>query len=104
MTGTDLTAISESNEMMVLGAMRALRQLGRSVPEQVAIVGFDDLPLAEHIFPSLTPIPQPVYELGVTAVRMLQAALKGTPLANEQVEVPTRLVIRDSCRALLLPR
>jgi LacI family transcriptional regulator len=104
MTAPDLTAIFASNDMMALGAMRALRQLGRSVPEQVAIVGFDDLPLAEHIFPSLTTIHQPVYELGVTAVRMVQAALKGTPLANEQVEVPTRLVIRDSCGALLLPR
>jgi LacI family transcriptional regulator len=97
----NFNAIFASNDLMALGAMQALQQAGRRVPEEVAVVGFDDLPLMEHIQPSLTTVHQPVYQLGITAVRMVQSALEGTVLASTAVEVPTTLVVRDSCGASL---
>lgn len=67
----DLDAVFISNDQMALGALKAASELGRQVPQQLAIVGFDDIPEASYFQPPLSTIHQPLRELGVNAVKML---------------------------------
>ncbi|MBN1171742.1 MAG: LacI family DNA-binding transcriptional regulator [Micromonosporaceae bacterium] len=90
----DLDAVFAANDNMAAGAVRVLREAGRSVPKDVAVVGFDDLPIACQTTPQLTTVHQPIRAMGEEMVRMLIALLAGrrpTPLI-----LPTRLVVRDS--------
>jgi DNA-binding LacI/PurR family transcriptional regulator len=90
----DLDAVFAANDNMAVGALRALREVGRLVPEQVAVVGFDDLAIASQATPQLTTVQQPVRALGEEMARMLVALIGGrrpTPLI-----LPTRLVVRAS--------
>jgi DNA-binding LacI/PurR family transcriptional regulator len=93
-THPDLDAVFAANDNMAAGALRVLRNAGRSVPADVAVVGFDDLAVATQTNPPLTTIHQPIQALGREMVRMLVALLAGktpTPLI-----LPTKLVIRES--------
>jgi DNA-binding LacI/PurR family transcriptional regulator len=90
----DLDAVFVASDQMAVGALRALADAGRSVPADVAVVGFNDIPMARHTIPPLTTISQPIRSLGREMARMLHAVLGGedpTPLI-----LPTRLVVRDS--------
>jgi DNA-binding LacI/PurR family transcriptional regulator len=90
----DLDAVFAANDNMAAGALRVLRQSGRSVPEDVAVVGFDDLGIAQHTNPTLTSVHQPIQALGFEMARMLMTVIDGgrpSPLI-----LPTRLIIRDS--------
>src|SRR5260370_5955045 len=91
----ELDAVFAANDLMAFGAMRALRQSGRRVPDDVAIVGFDDLPASAMTHPPLTTIRQPLYEMGRAAASMVMAAVRGEPIA-QRIELPTSLVIRES--------
>jgi LacI family transcriptional regulator len=84
------------NDLMAIGALRALRDAGVAVPSDVAVVGFDDLPLAAHTEPPLTTVHQPRYEMGGRAARMLLDHLAGTPMPTDPVVLDTSLVIRRS--------
>ena len=75
---------------MAAGALQALRKAGRRVPEDVAVVGFDDAPLASYTTPPLTTVRQPVSELGAVAAALL---LEGSP---DSPVLPTELVVRAS--------
>jgi LacI family transcriptional regulator len=90
-----LDAVFAANDVMAFGAMRALRNAGRRVPEDVAVVGFDDIPASAMTHPPLTTVRQPLYEMGRTAASMVMAAIRGESIAK-RVELPTSLVIRDS--------
>jgi LacI family transcriptional regulator len=90
-----LDAVFAANDLMAFGAMRALRNAGRRVPDDVAVVGFDDLPASAMTHPPLTTVRQPLYEMGRTAASMVMAAVRGESIAK-RVELPTSLVIRDS--------
>ena len=90
----DLDAVFAESDNMAAGALRSLRVAGRGVPEDVAVVGFDDLPVALTTDPPLTTVHQPVQALGQEMARMLLALLAGehpTPLL-----LPTHLVVRAS--------
>lgn len=90
----DLDAVFAASDNMAVGAMRALKAAGRSVPDDVAVVGFDDLPIARSTDPPLTTVHQPVQALGQEMAKMLISLMGGdrpTPLL-----LPTHLVIRDS--------
>ncbi|HET9170545.1 MAG TPA: LacI family DNA-binding transcriptional regulator [Actinospica sp.] len=90
----DLDAVFAGSDNMAAGAVRALRAAGRRVPGDVAVVGFDDLPIARMTDPALTTVHQPVQALGREMAKMLVGLIGGerpTPLI-----LPTRLVIRDS--------
>jgi LacI family transcriptional regulator len=87
---------------MAFGAMRALRLAGRRVPDDVAVVGFDDLPAAALMQPPLTTVHQPLYEMGRTAVAMLMAAVRGEPV-EKRVELPTQLIVRSSTAGSAAP-
>ena len=92
----ELDAVFVASDQMAIGALRALAAAGRSVPSDVAVVGFNDIPMARHTTPPLTTVSQPIRSLGREMARMLHAVLSGenpSPLI-----LPTRLVIRASSR------
>jgi LacI family transcriptional regulator len=97
------TAVFVSSDSMAIGALKALHEVGLSVPQQIALVGFDNIPLAAAMQPPLTTIRQPIERLGALAVDLLISMLEGPPDASAAVQrivLPTELVIRQSCGAL----
>ncbi|WP_433062915.1 LacI family DNA-binding transcriptional regulator [Dactylosporangium sp. CS-033363] len=90
----DLDAVVAANDNMAAGAMRVLREAGRTVPGDVAVVGFDDMPIAQHTDPKLTTMHQPVQSLGREAARMLVELLDGAQPVS--LILPTGLVVRES--------
>ena len=91
----DVTAVFVANDQMALGFLRALREEGRRVPEDVSVVGFDDLPEAEFFLPSLTTVRQDFVELGRRVMEVLNRVLGGEEQPSVDL-VPTRLVVRES--------
>lgn len=85
-----------ANDLMALGAIAALRDAGLRVPEDVAVVGFDDLPEAEASVPPLTTVRQPVAEMGAIAFRMATRLAAGETLETERIVLETELVVRRS--------
>ncbi|WP_165984348.1 LacI family DNA-binding transcriptional regulator [Streptomyces sp. YIM 98790] len=97
--GRRFDSVFALNDQAAVGTLRALRAAGLRVPDDVAVVGFDDLPLAISVDPQLTTVRQPMHEMGETAARMLLGHLSGTPLTPEPVVLPTELVVRASAPA-----
>ncbi len=98
--GSPPTAVFVASDVVALGALRAIRQRGLSVPDDVALVGFDDIPLAEHIDPPLTTVHLAAAGLGWGAADLLIRLI----MAEDEVRQPTiiletELVIRESCGA-----
>jgi DNA-binding LacI/PurR family transcriptional regulator len=83
-------------DMMAVGALRVLRQHGRRVPHDVALIGFDDSVIARHTDPPLTSVDQPIAEMGREVVRLLLAKLDGDETGGDEVILSTRLVVRGS--------
>jgi len=90
------TAIFVCNDMMAIGAMRAATQLGLRVPENIAIVGFDDIQLASYTNPSLTTVAQPKQEIGQLAVKLLFERMSDPSLPPRHTILSTQLIIRES--------
>lgn len=90
------TALFASNNFLAIGVMHGLDELGLRVPEDVALVGMDDLPLAMVIFPFLTVAAQPAVEIGRQSVSMLLGRLADPERAPCEVVLPTEIVIRRS--------
>jgi LacI family transcriptional regulator len=90
------TAILAFNDLMALGAISAIHECGRTVGQDIAIVGFDDIPLAEHSHPPLTTVRQPIYEIGRTICRMLVQLIRGEELEECHVLLQPELVVRES--------
>lgn len=94
------TAVFVASDVVALGALSALRAAGLRVPEDVALVGFDDIPLAQYIDPPLTTVRLPAYSLGWGAGQMLLRLIDDpTDVKETQVLLNTELVIRTSCGA-----
>ena len=94
--GARFDAVFAHNDLSAVGAMQALRESGRRVPEDVSVMGFDDIPLAAHSDPPLTTVHQPMREMGQAAARMLLSHLDGMPLPDQPAVIGTRLVVRGS--------
>lgn len=90
----DLDAVFCASDMMAMGALAALRAAGRRVPDDVAVVGFDDIEAARYTEPALTTVAQPTAELGRELVRQLLRLVDGRPAPP--VVLPTTLVVRAS--------
>lgn len=90
------TAIFAGSDYQALGVLRAARQLGLRVPEDLSIVGYDDLPISQWIDPGLTTVHQPLREMAGLATRMLLTLAAGGDPPSMQVELVTELVIRAS--------
>ena len=92
----DIDAVFTASDPMALGAMRVLKESGRRIPDDVAVVGFDDSPVAPHTEPPLSTIHQPVEEMGHQMTRLLLARIGGDTVTDLSVVLPTRLIIRES--------
>ncbi len=90
-------AIFAASDLIAIGAMQALYDAGLSVPEQVAVAGFDDIPIAGYTQPGLTTVQQDTKLAGAILVDSLIKLIRGAP-ANSRT-IPTRLVVRRSCGA-----
>src|SRR5262249_62119418 len=94
------TAMFACSDQMALGAYEALYERGIRVPDDMSVVGFDDLDEAKWAIPPLTTVRQPLSEMAGMATRMLLALIDGEELDTSRVELSTALVIRQSTRAL----
>ncbi len=91
------TAVLCCSDMSAIGAIEAIRETGLSVPEDISVLGFDDIELAEYIQPALTTIRQDMTTIGRRAVELLDELIVDEKLAPPEVIVPTELVVRQSC-------
>ena len=94
------TAIFTSNDVSAFGVMEAVRNRGLRIPDDVSILGFDDIPQAAQVHPSLTTVRQPLAEMGRIAVELLFTYMNEPDAAVKRIELPTELVVRQSCQPL----
>ena len=92
------TALFAANDQMAIGAAHGLQRHGLRVPDDVSLVGFDDLPTSLYALPPLTTVHQPAYEMGRLAAEAVLQLLDGAK-PTQTVPLP-RLIVRDSCRRL----
>jgi len=90
------TAIFAGNDLSALGVLRAAREAGLHVPEDLSVVGFDDIPLSEWSTPSLTTVRQPMIEMAAVAVRILLESAETGRSLQRRVELAADLIVRES--------
>jgi len=90
------TGVLVMSDAMAIGVLRAARELGLRVPEDLSVVGFDDIDISQHTNPPLTTVHQPIRHKGEAAVRLLLSVVEGREPLSEQIRLETRLVIRGS--------
>jgi LacI family transcriptional regulator len=93
------TGVFAASDMMAVGAIRAIEDAGLRCPEDIAIVGFDDIQLAELVSPALTTIRQDKRALGAAAARSLVRLIDDAETAPHVSVLPVELVVRESCGA-----
>jgi LacI family transcriptional regulator len=94
------TAIFAANDLSAIETMLVARSLGRWIPEDVSVIGFDNIPESALTDPPLTTIDQSIQAMGAEAVRLLVKLIDGTANGPLQIVLPTTLVVRQSCRAV----
>jgi signal transduction histidine kinase/DNA-binding LacI/PurR family transcriptional regulator/AraC-like DNA-binding protein/DNA-binding LytR/AlgR family response regulator len=99
-SGAPFTAVLASNDRSALGAIRALTDAGIAVPQEVAVIGFDDRIEATAHIPPLTTVRYPAFEEGYQGVALLLEYIEGKRHETCTIRIPTRLVIRESCGCL----
>jgi LacI family transcriptional regulator len=92
------SAVFVASDTMAVGALRARRQDGLEVPRALALVGFDDIPVASTIEPPLTTVRQPIGRLAALAVETLLDLIEHPGSGPQRIVLPTQLVVRESCR------
>lgn len=91
------SAIFATNDLIAIGALRAIREAGLHVPHDIAVVGFDDIPAAQFVSPALTTVAQFTHNLGRRATELLFERLQGaTPDGGRSEEMPYKLIVRES--------
>jgi DNA-binding LacI/PurR family transcriptional regulator len=98
------TAIVAGNDVLAMQALSAATMAGLRVPEDISVVGHDDISLAQLVSPKLTTVAQPAYSMGATAARLLTERLADPSLAPREELLPPRLVVRESTSKCLLER
>lgn len=97
------TAIFAGNDLQAFGVYEAARHAGMRIPEDLSVIGFDDLPLARWLWPPLTTIRQPLTEMAATATRLVLARSRGEEQPNERIELATTLIRRESTGPAPIP-
>jgi DNA-binding LacI/PurR family transcriptional regulator len=92
----DVDAVFAASDVMASGALQVLRETGRRVPGDVALIGFDDSAIARHTDPALTSVRQPIEEMGRTMARVLLEEIAAGTATRRHVVLPTELVRRES--------
>ncbi|MEL0537248.1 ribose utilization transcriptional repressor RbsR [Staphylococcus debuckii] len=90
------TAVFAINDEMAIGMMRGLADRGLSVPEDLSIVGYDDIDFARYMIPSLTTVAQPMEDIGALALTLIMKKIQNPDSNPEKVELPNKLVIRET--------
>jgi len=90
------TAIFAGNDLQALGVYQAAREARLHIPEDLSVVGFDDLPLTQWVSPPMTTIRQPLIEMAEAAAEMVIAIGRGEAPAQPRVELATELIVRES--------
>ncbi len=93
----NVDAVFAASDLIAVGALQAIQEIGLKVPEDIALVGFDDLPLATQVTPNLTTIRQPIAQIAAKAAQLLLDLIEGRVSGPLQVLLPTQLIIRESC-------
>ncbi|WP_438347234.1 LacI family DNA-binding transcriptional regulator [Paenibacillus sp. FA6] len=94
------TAIFSANDEMALGAMDACKELGIAIPEQLSLIGFDDIPVASQLNPSLSSVSLPIYEMSQKAAIILVEMCEKGSASFSTISFPTQLMIRESTKEL----
>ncbi len=94
------TAVFAANDLTAIRTMEVARSLGLRVPEDLSVVGFDNVPESALATPTLTTVSQPLHAMGVAAMTMLLTLLRGEELAERHLRLPTELVVRASTRRI----
>ncbi|MGN8246017.1 LacI family DNA-binding transcriptional regulator [Cellulomonas soli] len=94
------TAVFATNDLSAIRTLQVAQSLGLRVPEDLSVVGFDNVPESALCTPQLTTVSQPLHRMGREAMEMLLTLLRGEPLEVAQRRLPTELVVRASTRAL----
>ncbi|MBN1920576.1 MAG: LacI family DNA-binding transcriptional regulator [Anaerolineae bacterium] len=94
-------AVFVASDTMAVGALRVLREAGLRIPQDIAIVGFDDTPAAARTEPPLTTMKQPIIALGELAVEALLHIIEHPDSGPRRIILPTQLIVRESCGAHL---
>lgn len=97
----NITAIFAASDMLAIGAIKAIKALGKKVPKDISVVGYDDIPFAEHYDPPLTTMRQPTYDKGVEAVNMLINMLENDKEAVNEVKLLDQKLIERKSAAKL---
>jgi LacI family transcriptional regulator len=92
-------AVFAASDVMAFGGMRAIREAGLRIPEEIALVGFDDLPQASRSEPPLTTVRQQVVQFGMSAVEVLIDVIDNGVTPPRRIVMATELIVRDSCGA-----
>jgi signal transduction histidine kinase/CheY-like chemotaxis protein/ABC-type sugar transport system substrate-binding protein len=95
--GAPFTAVLASNDESAMGAIDALREAGRRIPHDVAVIGFDDRPESAVQTPGLSSVRVPLFRMGYQAVALLVETIRNGAAPTEPVRVPTQLIARESC-------
>lgn len=98
------TAIFAANDTSAYGAIAAIREAGLSVPGDISVVGFDDIPIASQLHPQLTTVRQPLQQMARASVNLLLALIAGLDAPSEQIVLPTQLIVRESTTPLKVKR
>jgi LacI family transcriptional regulator len=94
------TAIFAANDQSAIGVIRAAQEVGMRVPDDLSVIGFDNIPEAAYINSGLTTVDQFIEKMGFVAVEMLINLIQGEPLEKKVYKMPTQLIIRGSCRVI----
>lgn len=98
LTHPEITAIFCSNDAVAIGCYRALYEAGKKVPEDISIIGFDDLPFTPSLTPALSTVTQPVFDIGFTAARFIVDAIEFPERRIPNKIFETKLIIRESVK------
>lgn len=94
------TALFACNDLMAIGALRAIREAGLSIPEDLSLIGHDNIELASYIQPGLTTVAQPISHLAETSIRLLLERIRQPEEKHQRIILPNHLIIRQSTRSI----
>jgi LacI family transcriptional regulator len=96
----EFSAVFAFNDVMAAGMIGALQRAGVQVPRDVSVIGFDDIPIASAMYPSVTTVAQPIAEMGRLGVELLLRRIRDPDAPFERIVLPTRLIVRESTDVL----
>lgn len=95
-----IDGIFAGNDLMAIGALKAIQLRGLRVPDDISVIGFDGITLGEMVYPELTTIAQPIYDMGAIAARMLVKQIENVPLESTHYKLDVQLIERSTTRRL----